>query len=123
MDILDSIDQVKNLNKGKNKLHFDEIITKLKKDENITLESEKKKITNKFINKRKKIINNKLNEDENSYYDSKNEIYFLNKKIKKNIEYKEQNTNVHENIEKNNELFKQPIRKDRKKKFRIKSKI
>ena len=123
MDILDSIDQVKNLNKGKNKLHFDEIITKLKKDENINLESEKKKITNKFINKRKKIINNKLNEDENSYYDSKNEIYFLNKKIKKNIEYKEQNTNVHENIEKNNELFKQPIRKDRKKKFRIKSKI
>ena len=80
MDILDSIDQVKNLNKGKNKLHFDEIITKLKKDENINLESEKKKITNKFINKRKKIINNKLNEDENSYYDSKNEIYFLNKK-------------------------------------------
>ena len=43
MDILDSIDQVKNLNKGKNKLHFDEIITKLKKDENINLESEKKK--------------------------------------------------------------------------------
>ena len=32
MDILDSIDQVKNLNKGKNKLHFDEIITKLKKE-------------------------------------------------------------------------------------------
>jgi hypothetical protein len=48
---------------------------------------------------------------------------FWIKKLKKNIEYKEQNTNVHENIEKNNELFKQPIRKDRKKKFRIKSKI
>ena len=121
MDILDSIDQVKNLNKGKNKVCLDDIIKKLKKDENIYFENKKEKIISKF-NQNEKKIKNTMNKEENSNDHSKDKIYLLNKKIQRNQNFNEENSIFNERIEKNNQLFKQYFNKDRKKKFKIISK-
>ena len=120
MDILDSIDQVKNLNKGK--INYNEIINNIIKDEENKkkiIDSQKEEIKKIYMeNKTKYMNNNNLVKDINNnnlLTNNKSEdIFFLNKKVLESNFDKEININVNKKNE--------SLTNNKKKRFKIKVK-